>query len=162
MIDVEACPSEQGALVRRRRQFVVASADGLAPLPEATTALGSSLADVLDDNIAANGAPRRDSDDDLRIPPALRSRIARPPDGRVNALPLGTFTRSYGRALEGAGPLLWDERGPRYFSPDEILRLHGFPPDFVFPDGLSSRTRWRLAGNSVHVACVRRVAAMLG
>ena len=41
---------------------------------------------------------------------------------------------------------------------EEILRLHGFPAGFRFTEGLSRRGRWKLAGNSVHVDCVRRAS----
>jgi site-specific DNA-cytosine methylase len=149
--DVEACPSELGAPVRRRRHFVVSSSDGLAPLPAARRTLPADLADYLD----------AEPDLSLAVPRDVRQRTAdhlsmAGPDGLV-----GTFTRSYGRAITGAGPVAWTPTGPRYFSPEEILRLHGFPPTFQFPETLDRRTRWRLAGNSVHVPCVRRVAAML-
>ncbi|MEM7247209.1 MAG: DNA cytosine methyltransferase, partial [Acidobacteriota bacterium] len=80
---------------------------------------------------------------------------------REGGLPLRTFTRSYGRAITGAGPLLYRDGRARYFSPEEVLRLHGYPDDLRFPDTLSRRSRWRLAGNGVHVDCVRRVASLL-
>ena len=140
--DVEACPTELGAPVRRRRQFVVSSADGLAD-PAAAPRETRPLAAFLD------ASP----DETLRLAvPA--GRVA---DDGVAA----TFTRSYGRAITGAGPIARDARGDRYFSPEEILRLHAFPESFRFPDGLDLRTRWRLAGNSVHVGSVRRVASRL-
>jgi tRNA (cytosine38-C5)-methyltransferase len=149
--DVETCPSHAGAPVKRPRQFVVSSADGLAPR-EAQEVRSRSLDDYLD------VAPSPE----LRLPESARARVhdhfaMAGPDGVI-----GTFTRSYGTAITGAGPVHWDEGGPRYFSPEEILRLHDFPRDFSFPADLPLRTRWRLAGNSVHVGCVRSVAAMLG
>jgi site-specific DNA-cytosine methylase len=149
--DVEACPTEFGAPVRRRRQFVVSSVDGLAAT-QAPPLLPRKLESYLD------AAP----DPSLRLPSEVRARVADHfampgPDGVA-----GTFTRSYGRAISGAGPVLWDEQGPRYFAPEEILRLHDFPPSFTFPDAMDRRTRWRLACNSVHVGCASHVASMLG
>ena len=161
--DVETCPSDFGAPVRRRRQFVVSSADGLA----------ASSADGLAASSVDAGAPplaRRSLDEfldagtdpSLRVPESVRARVA-------DHLPMtgadgiaGTFTRSYGRAISGAGPVRWDADGPVYFSPEEILRLHDFPASFHFPAMLDLRTRWRLAGNSVHVGSVRAVASLLG
>ena len=149
--DVEACPTQLGAPVRRPRQFVVSSADGLGPqasFAREPRPLTSYLA--------------RDPDPSLRVPENVRRRVddhlpMPGPDGV-----LGTFTRSYGRAVTGAGPVLWDEHGPRYVSPDEILRLHDFPATFTFPEAMDRSTRWRLAGNSVHFGSVRHVATRLG
>lgn len=149
--DVEACPTELGAPIRRRRQFVVSSADGLAETP-APRPLPRRLESYLD----------AEPDPSLRLPSEVRARVADHlampgPDGVA-----GTFTRSYGRAIAGAGPVLWDVHGPRYFAPEEILRLHDFPPSFSFPDEMDRRTRWRLAGNSIHVGSARQVASRLG
>lgn len=148
--DVEACPTELGAPIRRRREFVVSSADGLAP-PAPLDALPRDVATYLDRDPAA----------DLAVPEGIRSRVGDhlPMPGRDGRL--GTFTRSYGRAITGAGPVLWCDDGPRYFSPEEILRLHGFPARFRFPAHLDRRTRWRLAGNSLHVPSVRHVASRI-
>jgi DNA (cytosine-5)-methyltransferase 1/tRNA (cytosine38-C5)-methyltransferase len=152
--DVTACPSELGAPLRRLRHFVVSSAHGLgemdspAPLQDPPPA----LIDHLDPS----------PDPALRIPEEMLPRVR----GRLHAVgqedPIGAFTSSYGRAITGAGPVLLDRGGTRWFSPEEILRLHGFPASFRFPEELTLRTRWRLAGNSVHVDCVRRVASVLG
>lgn len=146
--DVQACPAEDGWPVRRPRQFVVSSADGLGPevAPGGTGA--PALAELLDPDPA----------DALLLAEAWRARVE--PVGEP-AIPLPTFTRSYGHAIDGAGAILPSPRGPRFLSPGEILRLHAFPGGFQWPEGLSLRDRWRLAGNSVHVACVRRVAARL-
>eukprot|EP01056_Protomagalhaensia_sp_Gyna25_P001917 Protomagalhaensia_sp_Gyna_25__1916@NODE_2016_length_1344_cov_8_101916_g1662_i0_p1_GENE_NODE_2016_length_1344_cov_8_101916_g1662_i0NODE_2016_length_1344_cov_8_101916_g1662_i0_p1_ORF_typecomplete_len402_score66_87DNA_methylase/PF00145_17/1_7e47Methyltransf_15/PF09445_10/0_0083UPF0020/PF01170_18/0_011Calcipressin/PF04847_12/0_013Calcipressin/PF04847_12/9e03_NODE_2016_length_1344_cov_8_101916_g1662_i0791284 len=42
----------------------------------------------------------------------------------------------------------------RHFSPTEVLRLHGFPKDFVIPVGLNCKKLWGLLGNSVNVQVV--------
>lgn len=148
--DVEACPSDAGWPVRRPRQFVVSSADGLGE-PAATAVLPPGLDAILD--------PRHDEQPELRVPPAWLERI-----GRIDAprLPLPTVTRSYGHSASGGGPIVLGSSGPRFLSPEEILRLHGFPASFALPATRDLRTRWRLAGNSVHVACVREIAALWG
>ena len=47
----------------------------------------------------------------------------------------------------------------RYFSPGELLRLFGFDnvgsgSEFRWPDGVSTKTKYRLIGNSVNVLVV--------
>jgi len=100
-----------------------------------------------------------------------------------------TFTGSYGKpaysdeGLSKAGPLLltgpdnatpaeerrerfgfpprevWDRL--RYFAPDEVLALHGYPRDWVLPPWLETRRQWRLIGNSINVAVVQRLLKRL-
>lgn len=94
-----------------------------------------------------------------------------------------TFTKGYGKHAGKAGPMILltedgtrrvsDEDlgrfpdvdlGPmgrelRWFSDREMLRLHGFPEWFVFPDELTLRQRFGLVGNSVNVDVV---AMLLG
>lgn len=146
--DVESCPTQLGWPVRRPRQFVVSSADGLAP-EAAPGAEGPRLEALLDAGVS----------EELLVPPAWRARVE--PVVPV-APPLPTITRSYGHAIDGAGPLVPSPRGPRFLSPDEILRLHAFPASFRWPEDLPLRTRWRLAGNSVHVASAAQVLARWG
>jgi tRNA (cytosine38-C5)-methyltransferase len=43
---------------------------------------------------------------------------------------------------------------PRFFTPDEILKLHDFPSWFEFPESVSNKQRWRLLGNSLNVEVV--------
>jgi DNA (cytosine-5)-methyltransferase 1/tRNA (cytosine38-C5)-methyltransferase len=52
--------------------------------------------------------------------------------------------------------LQWGET-VRRFSPEEITRLLHFPDGFRFPDELSLRKKWHLAGNSLSVVAVREV-----
>lgn len=58
------------------------------------------------------------------------------------------------RAMEILHPLRL-----RYFSPGELLRLFGFDnvgsgSKFRWPDGVSTKTKYRLIGNSVNVLVV--------
>jgi site-specific DNA-cytosine methylase len=144
VVDVSHCPSEDGWPMRRPRQFVVGSADGLRPFGIATPAPRFVEDEDFDDAVLLS------TEEAARIAP-----VHAPP------LPWPTITRSYGHAVVGAGPIIPSARGPRRLSPREILRLHAFPASFVLPPALDLRTQWRLAGNSVHVASVRRVAAMI-
>ena len=43
---------------------------------------------------------------------------------------------------------------PRYFTPREVARLHGFPETFAFPDAISQKKRYELLGNSLSVQVV--------
>lgn len=42
----------------------------------------------------------------------------------------------------------------RRFSPKELLRIFGFPNEFVFPDDISLEHQYKLIGNSVNVSVV--------
>jgi len=75
--------------------------------------------------------------------------------------PLSCFTAAYGRSMVRSGGYLKDSRGIRRFSPDEILRLLGFPSSFGFPVSLPIRKRWALLGNSLSVVAVRAVLQAL-
>ncbi|KAI9221789.1 S-adenosyl-L-methionine-dependent methyltransferase [Blastocladiella britannica] len=82
------------------------------------------------------------------------------------------FTKAYGTGRpQGAGSVLvtpetdaWAEAdlpacplsrfGLRFFAPEEMAAMHGFPATFTFPDDISTRQGWRLVGNSLNVAVV--------
>ncbi|KAJ7630361.1 S-adenosyl-L-methionine-dependent methyltransferase [Roridomyces roridus] len=51
----------------------------------------------------------------------------------------------------------------RYFSPDELLRLFNFTPEkaFIWPKGMSRKTKYRLIGNSVNVKVVQELMVYL-
>lgn len=54
----------------------------------------------------------------------------------------------------------------RYFSPTELLRLFGFQrrdseDDFKWPSELSSKSKYRLIGNSVNVDVVAKLVQFL-
>lgn len=90
-----------------------------------------------------------------------------------------TFTKGYGKHAGRAGPVILltddgerrvsdenlgrfpsgltigpDGREVRWFSDREMLRLHGFPEGFDFPDDITARQRCALIGNSVNVEVV--------
>jgi DNA (cytosine-5)-methyltransferase 1 len=67
------------------------------------------------------------------------------------------FTAGYGKSLMHAGSYLKWKGNLRRFSPDEILRLLGFPDSFIWPPELSLRQRWHMAGNSLSVYAVREI-----
>ncbi|MDO5862253.1 MAG: DNA cytosine methyltransferase [Thermoplasmata archaeon] len=55
-------------------------------------------------------------------------------------------------------PLIRDDFGIRKFTPEECLRLQGFPESFSFP-AMANSHKYKQAGNSVSVPVIRRIAA---
>ncbi|NXK25533.1 TRDMT methyltransferase, partial [Arenaria interpres] len=97
------------------------------------------------------------------------------------------FTKGYGHYVEGTGSVLQTavdvqlesvfkhiEELPeeeklmklstlklRYFTPREIANLHGFPPEFGFPDKVTIKQCYRLLGNSLNVHVVAKLISLL-
>lgn len=55
-------------------------------------------------------------------------------------------------------PIIKDSKGIRKLTPNECLRLQGFPSDYSFPDKMPISHRYKQVGNSVSVPVVERVA----
>jgi DNA (cytosine-5)-methyltransferase 1/tRNA (cytosine38-C5)-methyltransferase len=144
------CPTRLGLPNRRLRYYLLASREPLAEIAEETLPL-RPLAEFLD--------PDADSDQ-LRVEPTL-SRRYRSALHRVDAEDAGAvtacFTAAYGHSPVRSGSYLQWKEELRYFSPDEILRLLGFPSSFRWPSSLTQQQRWRLAGNSLSVPAVRQI-----
>jgi len=49
----------------------------------------------------------------------------------------------------------------RYFTPREIAALHGFPPDFTFPEKISMRQKYRLLGQCGNVIVMEHLLKYL-
>lgn len=81
------------------------------------------------------------------------------------------FTKSYFKYVKGTGSVVanrpvdkstWDGRLSvdaegtrlRYFTVDEVARLHSFSSDFKWPENLTKRQKYTLLGNSMSIACV--------
>ncbi|NXC45805.1 TRDMT methyltransferase, partial [Penelope pileata] len=97
------------------------------------------------------------------------------------------FTKGYGHYVEGTGSVLQTAADVqlesvfkhienlseeeklmklstlklRYFTPREIANLHGFPPEFGFPDKVSIKQCYRLLGNSLNVHVVAKLISVL-
>ncbi|XP_072109891.1 tRNA (cytosine(38)-C(5))-methyltransferase isoform X4 [Mobula birostris] len=97
------------------------------------------------------------------------------------------FTKGYGCYMEGTGSVLKtasdvelalvflsfetmseDEKLTqlaklklRYFTPREIANLHGFPPEFSFPEKISLKQRYRLLGNSLNIHVVAKLIKLM-
>lgn len=55
-------------------------------------------------------------------------------------------------------PIIKDNFGIRKITPREAFKLQGFPPDFKFPPMLADSHLYKLAGNSVSVPVIYRIA----
>jgi DNA (cytosine-5)-methyltransferase 1 len=147
------CPTELGRPNRRRRFYLVASHHGLRAAPT-RAASPRRLADLLDP----------DPSPELWCAPALADRYARGlhiVDAADPRACTSCFTSAYGRSPVRSGSYLLTPDGLRRFSPREILRLLDFPDSFTLPADLPAARAWPLVGNSVSVAAVRAVLAML-
>ncbi|XP_032869037.1 tRNA (cytosine(38)-C(5))-methyltransferase isoform X2 [Amblyraja radiata] len=97
------------------------------------------------------------------------------------------FTKGYGSYVEGTGSVLKtasdvelasvfqsfetlseDEKLTqlaklklRYFTPREVANLHGFPPEFSFPEKISLKQRYRLLGNSLNIHVVAKLIKLM-
>ena len=71
--------------------------------------------------------------------------------GSILCEALGAKTR-HGAAREILAAL--QSLRPRYFTPREVARLHGFPEAFTFPGAISPKKRYELLGNSLSVQVV--------
>ena len=96
----------------------------------------------------------------------------------INDTNTNCFTKSYGRYVEGSGSVIetnpiekkdaiytmeeeLEMRKLRYFSPREMLNLHGFPKDFKFPPDITFLQAYKLIGNSLNVHVVKELIAYL-
>jgi len=58
-------------------------------------------------------------------------------------------------------PIICDDYGVRKITPEESLKLQGFPNSQIFPEGTADTTKYKQVGNSVCVPVVARVAKNL-
>lgn len=153
------CPTELGWPMRRLRTYLIASRQPLRPLAIRPHA-GLSLRSFLD--------AENDADPDLAVPEGWLVDYRRAID-LVDAddphAVASCFTSSYGRMPVRSGSYLRLSPGEplqaRFFSPDELLRLLGFPPWYRWPDAIPRRRRWAMAGNSLSLPVVRWVLSRL-
>jgi DNA (cytosine-5)-methyltransferase 1/tRNA (cytosine38-C5)-methyltransferase len=145
--------------MRRLRAYLVASRERLRGITEQRRD-PKPLDQFLD--------PACDADPSLAVPPEQLLRYAAAID-RVDPessdAVASCFTSSYGRMPVRSGSYIvrssTGQSRARYFSPDEILRLLGFPPGFIWPDTVSRRRRYAMAGNSLALPIVAQVLTRL-
>jgi site-specific DNA-cytosine methylase len=160
------CPTEDKYPMRRSRCYLLASRDGLA---RATNDEAEEwTAGVEHQSIEAYIDRRNDGDPQWRVEPQwlvdYAAAIDRVEPTRPDAI-ASCFTSSYGRMPVRSGSYLQlepsDPLAARYFTPEEILAMLGFPPSFRWPQSLSLKRRYAMAGNSVHVPTVARLIGRL-
>jgi DNA (cytosine-5)-methyltransferase 1 len=149
LLERELCPTELGVPCRRPRHYLVATTKELAT-PAPVSREPRRLSDFLD----PGPSPELQLDDALveRFGKGLRQLDAESPDAYTTC-----FTASYGKVLMHSGSYLRCREGLRRFSPDEILRLLGFPAGFRWPQSMSLGKRFQLCGNSLSVFVLREV-----
>jgi tRNA (cytosine38-C5)-methyltransferase len=123
-----------------------------------------------------------DNDDTLKIPMKIlksRKRIDASMIAIESDCSTKCFTKGYGHYGIGTGSFLQTRGdkhskmqleisetdveslvaslGLRLFSPSEILKLHGFPDTFQWPEGITTEQKWRMLGNSMSVDVVSAI-----
>lgn len=153
------CPTALGIPMRRARYYLTATLLGNSAH---TTAFGPCtarnvrpIADFLDES----ADPATYTDEATVRSGGYSAHILAADDPTAIA---NCFTSAYGRSPVRAGSYLRDGVGVRLFSPEEILRLMGFPATWSFPGDTPRRTRWELVGNSLSVDAVRSVLTDAG
>jgi site-specific DNA-cytosine methylase len=147
------CPTELGVPNRRQRLYLVAGLEPLGPMSRLSPE-SRSLEDYLDPEPSL----------DLWVDEDMTDKYGRAlsvVDVKEAAAVSSCFTSAYGRSPVRSGSYLETPSGLRRFSPQEILGLLGFPPDFRLPPTLSTQVAWRLVGNSLSVPAVRHVLSSI-
>jgi site-specific DNA-cytosine methylase len=142
------CPTELGWPNRRRRYYLAASLEGLAPWPEPWPER-RPLGELLDGTVPAALYP-----DPADLERYARAIHVADPEADPDAV-TRCFTSAYGRSWVRSGSYLATDRGLRRFSPREILRLLGFPESYRLPPDLPLERAWPLVGNSLSIPAVR-------
>jgi DNA (cytosine-5)-methyltransferase 1/tRNA (cytosine38-C5)-methyltransferase len=144
---LKLCPTQFGIPNRRPRVFVLASAYGINAQEPPCIEPGP-IRDYLDSPedaslcLSSEIIARHGPGLDIVTPESCRS---------------ACFIGGYGKRFVGSGSFLKTANGIRRFSPKEISRLMGYPPDFAFPDGLSPINQYKLLGNGLNIVVVKWV-----
>ena len=162
---LEHCPTQLGWPNLRKRCYLIATFDRFFTWPatqDHSAITPIRLRDLLDThNTTSSGIP-----EDLRLDPDVAEKfgsslsridLTRDQSETEDGNPewAACFGASYGKSLRHAGSYCITQDGWRRFSPTEVARLLGFPEDFRWPENFSTRTRWRLLGNSLSQISVR-------
>jgi len=142
------CPTQFGVPNRRPRVYVVAGADIVMTDEPPPAAEPRRIGGYLDS--AEDGALYVSAELLARHRPGMDI-VDR--DSRRSAC----FIGGYGKVYVGGGSFLETPKGVRRFSPLEIARLMGHPPDFAFPPNVPLNTRYRLLGNGLSIPAARWV-----
>ena len=146
------CPTELGLPNRRRRFYLVASREELRPWRSPCIdrlSVGSILQSRVDPDLEAPAIVLQ------KFRPAIH--VVHSDGDEVTHC----FTSAYGRSHVRSGSYLSEAGRIRRFSPQEILRMLGFPLGYRLPPSLSLRQAWSLVGNSLSVPAVRHILSCI-
>lgn len=76
--------------------------------------------------------------------------------GSKHVIGVGSFLqqRNFSNSLDVSNHQQLIDCRVRFFTPNEVARLQGFPAELTFPDSLSTIQRYKLLGNSLNVKVV--------
>lgn len=152
VLELRLCPTSLGIPNLRPRIYLVAAREELRRVPLSAIAPGpvGDYLDAIEDPalyLERESQTRHWQGLDLAQADSTRS---------------ACFIGGYGRRFVGSGSFLRTDRGVRRFSPMEIARLLGLPPDFRFPTGLPLEKRYKLLGNGLSIPAARWVLDHFG
>jgi site-specific DNA-cytosine methylase len=151
--ECQLCPTQLGIPNRRERYYLVASQSTLKPPPLRPCAM-RPLPAFLDD----------EPDPSLDLSPEVAQQYAEAidvVDATESPAICACFTAAYGRSPIRSGSYLRTSNGLRRFSPQEVVRLLGFPDSFRLDPRLTREQAWRLVGNSLSVVAVAHVLSAI-
>ncbi len=146
------CPTDLGLPNRRRRFYLVASRKELfswARPPVDRFSVRSILQKQVDPGLGAPAIVLQKYRQAIHV-------VSRDENQITNC-----FTSAYGRSYVRSGSYLSEDGRIRRFSPQEILRILGFPSRYRLPPNLSLRQAWPLVGNSLCVPAVRHILSCI-
>ncbi len=155
---IKLCPTMFAVPMLRPRIFIVARLDAATALPLVTAPPQASSAKTLSNFIdyglnEVTAAHLLLSEADAEKYESVLN-VVDLNDASIAAQYVICFTSGYYRCRKASGSLLRLESGRlRFFSPEEILALLGFPSNFSLSD-LALPTCYRLVGNSVDVRAI--------
>lgn len=146
---VELSPTDFGIPMRRPRLYLVATASGINFKPQdlptiPAVKLKTFIKPEFDEALVVR------ANDFARYCESLH--VIKPADEDAYAT---CFTSGYWKSFKSSGTFLQICEGKiRRFSPEEIVSLMGFSPQFAFPNHLSMSAKLHLAGNTVDVRAI--------
>nr|WP_320131922.1 DNA cytosine methyltransferase [uncultured Holophaga sp.] len=149
--ELQLCPTRFGIPNLRPRVYLVASRNPIRDAAPPHLEPGP-LSDFLDP--VADPDTVLDPDPLARHGPGLALVT---PESRCSAC----FIGGYGKRFVGSGAFLKTQEGVRRFSPGEVARLMGLPPDFRFPEHLPRVKRYKLLGNGLSIPVTRWLFTLL-
>lgn len=145
---LEVCPSHWGWPNRRPRFYLMASTQRL-PIWRTPPSYQLKWRELITQELSA----------ELRVPESFMERFGKSLDRLTSARdeePTACFGSSYGVASSGSGSYVeFEPDRYRRFSPEEMLRLLGFPSSFKLDGSSSLKKQWSLAGNTLSLPVVR-------